>query len=283
MECLELQRGCLKPVHDSEFQLIRRMVYRETGIFLNDHKKTMLANRLRNRLHTLGFKSYKQYYDYITKHPAGKRELSSCIDCLTTNQTYFFRHIEHMEYVIRHILPECCARRKSGEKIRIWSIGCSSGEEPISIVILLDKRLKKSERDRIEIVASDISRSMIDRAGRGLYAEYAFQRMSEADRNRFFTWCSDTGLYRIRPEIQQRVRYFQHNILDPFHHGSFDVIFCRNVLIYFNKESKGKALTNIRKHLRPDGLLIMGFAESLIDQRSHFTYIKPTVYRRLED
>lgn len=277
-----IQGSHLKPVHDSEFQLIRRMIYQKTGIFLNDHKKTMLANRLRNRLNILGFESYKRYYDYITKEPAGRNELSECIDCLTTNETFFFRHVEQIEYLVDHIVPELRIRNKS-DHVKIWSIGCSSGEEPYSIAMLLEKKLKPKEWDRIEIIASDISRSMIERAQQGIYTDCAFRQMTEADKSKYFTAEKNTGAYRISPKIQNRVHFFTHNLLHTFHCGPFDVIVCRNVLIYFNSESKEKALSKMLNYLRPSGYLIIGFAESLIGQKSQFTYVRPTVYRRREE
>lgn len=273
----------MKSVNESEFQLIRRLIYKKTGIFLNDHKKTMLENRLRKRLNTLGIESYKRYYDFIAKDPAGRHELSECIDCLTTNETFFFRHAEQIEYLVGHVVPELLAKRKNTSKVRIWSIGCSSGEEPYSIAILLDKQIRQNERDRIEIIASDISRSVIERARQGVYTDSTLRQITQQDKNKYFTLHKDTGVYRINPKIRERVRFYVHNVLDTFRQGLFDVIICRNVLIYFNSESKEKALTKMLRCLESDGYLIVGFVESLIGQKLHFTYIKPTVYRRLED
>jgi chemotaxis protein methyltransferase CheR len=272
----------MKTVNESEFQLIKRLIYHQTGIFLNDHKKTMVANRLRNRLNTLGIDNYKRYYDYVTKEPAGRRELAECINCLTTNETYFFRHREQIEYLVENILPELRNQYKPDQKIRIWSVGCSSGEEPYSIAILLDKKLKQKQWDQIEIIASDINKTMIDRARQGIYNTYALQQMPKYDQDKYFQEDTKTGQYHIIQKIKDRVHFHQHNILDIFRHGLFDVIICRNVFIYFNKESKERALQKILYHLKPKGFLIIGFAESLIDHKLDFTYIKPTIYRRSE-
>jgi len=273
-------RYCMKSVNNSEFQLIRQLIYQQTGIFLNDHKKTMVGNRLRRRLDLLGFENYKRYYDYMTKEPAGRQELTECINCLTTNETFFFRHYEQIEYLVENILPELKSHQKPEQKTRIWSIGCSTGEEPYSIAISLDKKLKNEELDHIEIFASDINQSVIERAKKGIYNTYAVQQMPEHDRHRYFHYDAQTSQYDITRRIKDRVRFCRHNILEPFRCGLFDVIICRNVLIYFNKESKEKALERIVQHLKPDGFLIIGFAESLIEHKSLFTYIRPTIYRR---
>lgn len=282
MELISTSEFGMKTVNDSEFQLIKRLIYRQTGIFFNDHKKTMIANRLRKRLNTLGFTSYKRYYDYVTKEPSGRKELSECINCLTTNETFFFRHHEQIEYLIENILPELKAHKKPGDKIRIWSVGCSSGEEPYSIAILMDKKLKQSELDQIEIIASDINKSMIDRAQLGTYNTYAIQQLPKQDLRTYFFQDEEKEMYHICQKIKSRVHFHQHNILCTFPHGVFDVILCRNVFIYFDRKSKEKALKNILLHLKPGGFLVIGFAESMIDQKLYLQYIKPTVYRRVE-
>jgi chemotaxis protein methyltransferase CheR len=282
MELTALNECNMKTVNESEFQLIKRLIYHQTGIFLNDHKKTMVANRLRNRLKTLGIDNYKRYYDYVTKEPAGRRELTECINCLTTNETYFFRHREQIEFLVENILPELRNQYKPSQKIKIWSVGCSSGEEPYSIAILLDKKLKQNEWDQIEIFASDINQTMIDRARQGIYKTYALQQMPKFDQDKYFIQDTENEQYHIIQKIKDQVQFRQHNILHTFYYGLFDVIICRNVLIYFNKESKEKALQKMLYHLRPKGFFIIGFAENLIDHKLDFTYIKPTIYRRLE-
>ncbi|MBN2028921.1 hypothetical protein JW824_01640 [bacterium] len=282
MDLTPLNKYMMKSVNDSEFQLIKQLIYHQTGIFLNDHKKTMVANRLRNRLNTLGFRSYKRYYDYVTKEPSGRHELSECINCLTTNETFFFRHNEQIEYLIEYLLPQLRNQNKPNQKIRIWSAGCSSGEEPYSIAISLDKKFNQKELDQIEIIASDINKTMIDHAKAGIYSPYALQQMPEYDQNKYFYQNSKNEQYHIIEKIKKRVHFYRHNILDTFHQGLFDVIICRNVFIYFDKKSKEMALQKILPHLRAKGFLIIGFAESLFDQKLHFMYIKPTIYRRLE-
>lgn len=273
----------MQTVNDSEFRLIKRLVYDSTGIFLKNHKKTMVANRLRKRLNELGFDNYKSYYDYITKEQAGHQELSECINCLTTNETFFFRHHEQIEYLIENILPEIRSQKKSNQKIRIWSAGCSSGEEPYTMMILMDKKLKQEELEQIEVIASDINETMIDRARQGIYSNYALQQMPKYYKTKYFHKEPKNEQYNIIQKIKDQVQFHHHNILDTFHQGKFDVIICRNVFIYFDKESKEKALKNILFSLRHKGFLIIGFAESLINQKTHFTYIKPTFYRRVEE
>lgn len=269
----------MKPVGDAEFKLIRRLIYEEAGIHIKDSKKTMVANRLRKRLESHGIDSYKAYYDYLTKSPDGKQELSEFINCLTTNETFFFRHSEQIDYLVETLMPRLSASRAG--RIRIWSAACSSGEEPYSIVIRLLDDKKSNLIDRVDIIGSDINQSMINSAKAGFYKYYAVQRMPESLCKRYFEKNED-GLFLLSGMIRNHVHFYQANLLEPFSHGRFDVIFCRNVMIYFDKSSKNTVLENLYENLKPGGFLITGYAESLLNNKTHFKYIKPTIYQKTE-
>ncbi|HDQ46318.1 MAG TPA: methyltransferase domain-containing protein [bacterium] len=269
----------MQTVQDYEFQLIKGLIYKSTGIFLKDHKKTMVANRLHNRVKCLGLRSYKQYYDYITAEPGGRQELSHFINSLTTNETFFFRHHEQIDYCIRHIIPERRQNVPHDQPIRIWSAGCSSGEEPYSIAIMLDDKVSKTDLRRIDLLATDINQEMLDRACQGIYHAYALHDTPHLYIKKYFHHDRMNNNYQIVREIRNRVHYYKHNLLTPFHKGKFDMIFCRNVLIYFDKESKNKVLNHFVNHLKPNGFLILSYSESLLTMRSNFTYVRPSVYR----
>ncbi|HEX9934284.1 MAG TPA: protein-glutamate O-methyltransferase CheR [bacterium] len=276
------QNDCTRSVRDSEFELIKRLIYQKAGIFLKDHKKTLVANRLRKRLDTLGLDNYRDYYDYITQNPTGRHELSVFIDCLTTNETFFFRYREQLDYLTQTILPERIVRKRRDEKIRVWSAGCSSGEEPYSIAILMNERFERNALDSMEIVASDISQSAIEKAQLGAYRPYAVQRIQEPLKKKYFVKDTKSEDFQLNGEIQKRIRFFRHNLLEPFRQGKFDVVLCCNVLIYFDKESKNKAIANIFQSLKSDGCFLVGFSESLMENMSQFAYIRPAVYRKME-
>jgi chemotaxis protein methyltransferase CheR len=270
-------------VNDAEFQLIRRLIYDKAGIHLRDCKKTLVSNRLRKRLETLGIESYKRYYDFLTKKPEGHHELAHFINALTTNETYFFRHPEHMEYLEHTILPQLMTEkhRRFGMKIRIWCAACSSGEEPYSIAMLIQERPERYKGWHVEIVGSDINRNMLMKAEAGLYPEYAVSKMPKIYRQRYLNFDPAEKAFRLRDDVKSRVRFVHGNLLHPFGQGKFDVILCRNVMIYFDAESKNKVISNLFDDSAEGGYLIVGYAESMLTHPSRFKYVMPTVYRRI--
>ncbi len=269
-------------ITDSEFQLIQKLIYQQAGIFLKNHKRTMVANRLRKRLESFGFSNYLRYYQFLTKDPEGSKELTEFINCLTTNETYFFRHPEQFAFLLEHLLPELKRKKqRSDGKIRIWCAACSSGEEPYSIAILLDGWLSPEERQRIEIVGTDINQRMLDKAKGGVYGSYAVMKMPEVYRRNYFTMNEKGDKYRLSETIKERIHFLKHNLIEPFHHRPFDIIFCRNVLIYFDADSKIRALGNLHRSLNKGGHLIIDYAMSLFNNQPFFRYQKPTVYQKI--
>ncbi len=267
-------------INDKEFQLIQTLIYHHAGIFLKDHKRTMAANRLRKRLESFGFSSYLRYYQFLTRDPEGNKELAEFINCLTTNETYFFRHPEQFAFLIEQLMPELM-RRKGQTKIRIWCAACSSGEEPYSIAMLLDDWLSDAEWRSIEIVGTDINQRMLDKAKEGLYGSYSVSKMPKVYRLKYFTVNEKGDKFLLSETIKSRICFIKHNLIEPFHQRPFDVVFCRNVLIYFNEESKRKALANLHRSMKKGGHLIIDYALSLFNNQQFFTYRKPTVYQKV--
>jgi chemotaxis protein methyltransferase CheR len=265
---------------DAEFSMIQRLIYDMAGVYIKNHKKAMVINRLRKRLENYGFESYKKYMDYIANHPDGNRELIEFVNCLTTNETYFFRHVEQLDLLTDRLIPERLRALKDGSKLRIWSAACSSGEEPYSIAILIHHKFKSDTQSQIEILASDINMEVLEKAKQGLYKTYALQKIPAYFKNGYFMSCNE-DLFRIDRRIQKMVHFFRHNLLEPNMQGPFDIILCRNVMIYFDIESKNRALSHIQKSLKTGGFLITGYAESLFRTLTDLKYIQPTLYSRV--
>lgn len=270
------------PAHqitDTEFQLIQQLIYSMAGVYIKSHKKTMVANRLRKRLETYGFNNYKKYYDFITKTPDGRRELIEFVNCLTTNETFFFRHGEQLEMLVEKIIPQRLTEMGPGDKLRIWSAACSTGEEPYSVAMLIHNRYKQDTINRIELWASDINKEVLERAKRAVYKPYALQKLPQVFTTAYFIKESEER-YCLSERIKKRVHFFHHNLLEYNPHGKFDVILCRNVMIYFDMESKNKVLYQLNKSLRTGGFMITGYAESLFRTETTLKYIRPTLYHK---
>jgi chemotaxis protein methyltransferase CheR len=268
-------------INNDEFHLIQRLIYQHSGIFIKDHKKAMVMNRLRKRLELFGFSSYFRYYHFITRDPEGERELTEFINCLTTNETFFFRHSEQFAFLVDVLLPELAQRKARGDAVRIWCAACSSGEEPYSIAMLLDQSRGKGWKGSVEIFGTDINQSMIDMAGEGVYGAHSVARMPEAYRRKYLEEDAGAGTFRLSDPVKRMVKFQKHNLIEPFRHRPFDVIFCRNVLIYFNQESKNKVLGNLHRSLRGGGHLIIDYALSLFNNQPYFRYRMPTVYQKM--
>ncbi|MFC1569482.1 CheR family methyltransferase [bacterium] len=267
-------------ITDAEFQLIQQLIYSTAGVYIKSHKKTMVANRLRKRLETFGFHNYKKYYDFITKVPEGRQELIEFVNCLTTNETFFFRHGEQLELLVDKIIPQQLAELDRYDKLRIWSAACSSGEEPYSVAMLIRHRLKPDVQKRIEILASDINIEVLEKAKNGIYKPYALQKVSALFKKQYFEKKSEEQ-FILSDQIKEMVHFFRHNLLDANVHGKFDIILCRNVMIYFDMESKNKVLSQLNKSLKTGGYMITGYAESLFRTETTLKYMQPTLYYKV--
>ncbi|MBN1782467.1 protein-glutamate O-methyltransferase CheR [bacterium] len=266
-------------VTDAEFRLIQKLIYEMAGVYIKEHKKTMVANRLRKRLENYGFESYKKYYDFITRTSEGRNELIEFVNCLTTNETFFFRHGEQLDLLVEKLIPERLQTLKPKEKLRIWSAACSSGEEPYSIAILMHQKLKQALIQKIEIHASDINMEVLDKAQKGIYKPYALQKVNEFYKRTYFRQLSEDK-FQISNQVQSMVHFFRHNLLNHHSQGPFDIVLCRNVMIYFDQDSKTRVLSHLFKSIKPGGFLITGYAESLFRVQTTLKYIQPTLYQK---
>lgn len=269
---------------DKAFEQISAMVYDHCGINLHDGKKELVRSRLAKILRLKRLESFSAYMDYVARDTTGQA-FSELIDSLSTNLTSFFREAIHFEFLSGQYLPELIAQRQnSGQRrLRAWSAGCSSGEEPYSIAITLLEALPNRSRWDVKLLATDISTRILKRAKEGLYEQERIEPVPPAQKNRYLTCRKQNGQKRfeVGPALRQIIAFKYLNLMEdwPFR-GPFDFIFCRNVMIYFDKPTQQRLIDRFWQVLAPGGILFTGHSESLTGIRHNFRYIQPTIYRK---
>ncbi len=253
-------------ITDEEFKLLRDFIYNLTGIYIADNRKYLLETRLTNRLKELGLNSFSEYYYFLKYDPEKNKELERLYSVITTNETSFFRNEPQLKVFQNIILPEVIEKKKKVRKIRIWSAGCSTGEEPYTISIILHEVLKNeiSSWD-IKITGNDISKDVLLAAKRGIYGEYSLRTTPPIIKQKYFDKIG-TGKYKIKDHVKKYVVFKQINLIDKFQVKLIDrsqVVFCRNVIIYFDDEAKKKVINLIYDNLEDGGYLFLGHSESL--------------------
>lgn len=256
------------PLSDSDFARLTSLIRERTGIFIPPGKKPLLAARLSDRMRALGLASYADYLKHASGDVHG--ELSRMTDAVCTNETRFFRDAEQFSYIENAVVPGWLnATQKAPRRIRVWSAGCSTGEEAFSIAMLLLDKLPADKGFAIEVLASDISTTALDKARAAHWPAQRMQDVPEAYRQRFFERNAQTGDYEVSPELRNVVRFQKLNLWD-WHYpvtGRFDLIFCRNVLIYFDADTRADVTHRLIERMAPEGLLLIGMAESLLSVR----------------
>lgn len=273
------------PLTIERFRLLRDLINRRFGIFFNDGDRYLVQSRLSERLVQLGITAFDDYHHYLTYHPAGATEMEEAAEILTTNETYFMREEYQLRSFAREILPELRRRNNSRRRLLIWSAGCSSGEEAYTIAMLV--RDSGLFRDwEVRIFGSDISSRMLARARRGIYGPASFRAMSADLVSRHFAEVPE-GM-RINDDLRAMCHFGRLNLLDQeriVFVGRADVVFCRNVLIYFDKQSKTQGISVLYDRLSPGGYLLLGHTESLLNLSTAFELVhlsEDLVYRRPE-
>lgn len=255
---------------DDVFRLLRDAIYKRTGMWFADNSKYLLQKRLSPRARELNFDSFQKYFYFLQYDPRADTEYDQIYDLVTTNETYFFREPAQLTAFTEEIVPDILTR-KGVKKIRIWSAGCSSGEEPYSIAMLL-REAGWYDKAAFEIFASDINQLVLAKARRGQYRENAFRATDPALRERYFTREAD-GSWKISDDIRNRISFGRLNLYDEPRVsllGHLDVVFCRNVIIYFDDASKKVVVTNFYNRLVEGGYLLLGHSESLISLSTQF-------------
>jgi chemotaxis protein methyltransferase CheR len=267
---------------DGEFSDFCRLIHRHAGIYLPSHKKELVRARLVKLLRARGLTSYQDYYRHILADRSGG-ELTQLLDAISTNQTAFWREPAHFLHLAQEILPVWRRQKRGKLAWRFWSAGCSSGEEPYTLAIVLLATLPASEVSASKIYASDLSTQALAQAERGIYPESRVAPLPQEWQRRFFQKGVGRreGCVRVKPEVRALVHFFHLNLMDPYHfHDKLDLIFCRNVMIYFDKQTQAAVVEKFYHSLSPGGYLFLGHSESLCNLQHSFTYVKPTVYRK---
>ncbi len=267
------------------FNRLSSFVTREYGIKLPLAKKSMLESRLNKKVKSLGLASYKEFLDYIFSEEGKQGDLYHVIDLITTNKTDFFREPAHFRFLSDQFLPSY-TRDSSKRNLRIWSAGCSTGEEPYTIIMMMEEYRKKHGDVNYSILASDVSIRVIQAAFQGIYdIDRIAPVPADMKQTYFLRGKSDPRMVRVKPQYRKKLQFMRINFMDShFAVGSdtFDIIFCRNVLIYFDKATQEKVIQKFCRLLRPGGLLLLGHSESIIGLNVPLRQVSPTVYR-LED
>jgi chemotaxis protein methyltransferase CheR len=266
---------------DHEFALFQALIQREAGIFLSPVKKPLLVGRLGRRVRDLGLPSFGAYYRRLKEDP---QERIDMLDRVSTNKTHFFREPAQFTFLEHQALPALAAAAR-GRRLRAWSAGCSSGEEAYSLAAVLLAHLPPEARCEVEIVGTDISTRVLERARAAVWPLAKSLEVPQAYLRAFFLkgHGSQEGLMKAGPALRHAVHFERRNLVEPDQAppGPFDLIFCRNVLIYFDAATKAQVLESLLGRLAPEGYLFLGHAESLQGLTRRAASVGPTVYRRL--
>lgn len=250
-------------------------------------KKTLLESRLQKRLRTLGLPSFREYCDFLFRGPEGVDELVPMIDAVTTNKTDFFREPVHFSHLTDTVLPEFSRDRRpnDGQRFTVWSAGCSSGEEPYTLAIVLSEFAADHPGFPFSIMATDISTRVLDKARLGVYDEAQIAMIPCALKQKYFMRSKDRnkGLVRVAPELRSLVQFQRLNLMDERYailEGSLDALFCRNVMIYFDRETQYNLLRRFCRYLRTNGRLFLGHSETVHGFDLPLCRLASTIYRK---
>jgi len=252
---------------DEEFRLLASFIYDHAGLYFDDTSRFLLESRLQNRLKEHHFDSFLKYYHYLLYHQDRVEELKVMIDIVTTNETYFYRERNQLDAFAEEILPELAERNAKKKRLRIWSAGCSTGEEPYTLGILCSESGLFDNTWELDIIGTDISQRVLTTARKAVFSQSSFRATEENKLNRYFSRNED-GKYALDDTIRNMVHFGHLNLMDEKMMGLIrecDVIMCRNVIIYFDKNAKAKAVNSFFRKLVPGGYLLLGHSESLMN------------------
>lgn len=275
---------------DRDFNRFRELIYRQCGINLTKAKKTMLSARLRKRLRFLKMESFKQYYDYVSSVKDGAIELVHMLDAVSTNKTDFFREPKHFDFLMEEALPYMIRSGKwrSGRSLNVWSAGCSSGEEPYTIAMLLMEFISRNTTGDFSILGTDISTRVLDKCKKSIYPEVVTDPIPTRLKRRYMMRGNGSmkGFYRIVPELRSKLRFLHLNLNDGRDFGiktKMDIIFCRNVIIYFDRDTQKRLFEKFYKQISPGGYLFIGHSETLHGINDQFKAVAVATYRKHGD
>jgi len=269
---------------DDEFRKLSTFIYSGYGIKMPPAKKTMLESRLQKRLNALNITSFKTYCDYLFSSEGQKSEIIHMMDVVTTNKTDFFREPFHFDYLMSNCFPEMVKNNDVTRPLRIWSAGCSSGEEPYTIAMVANEY---SEKHMLyySILGTDLSSEILNKANIAVYNEERINGIPDSIKTKYFLKSKNKELKTVRlvPEIRRKVSFSRLNFMDNTYNlpYKFDIIFCRNVLIYFDKKTQEDVINKLCSHLNKGGIFFLGHSESITDMQVPLSQIRPTIFRRI--
>lgn len=269
---------------DAEFNKLSKFIYEVYGIKMPIAKKVMLQSRLQKRLRDLQFTTYKDYIDHVFS-PSGENEIIHMMDVVSTNKTDFFRESTHFDYLTQDILKKQYVNKAGRNLIKVWSAGCSSGEEPYTLAMVFAEFAENNPSFDFQIFATDISTRMLETAAKAIYSEEKVEIIPLALKKKYLLRSKDRTLKTIRmiPALRSKISYKRLNLIDPVYdvHDTFDVVFCRNVLIYFDRPTQEKVINKLCSHLKPGGYFFLGHSESVTGMQVPLKQIKPTIFTKL--
>jgi chemotaxis protein methyltransferase CheR len=269
-------------LNEGDFRKIAKLVGEQTGIVLSDKKRAFVHGRLGRRLRMLGLSDFRQYCNLL-ESPDGDGELRMLINAVTTNHTSFFREQHHFEHLAKSVLPGIVQSRGGGPaRLRIWSAGCSTGEEPHTLAMVLREQRALLNGWDVKILATDLDTNVVSHASEGVYDAERLETIPPAYQKRYVT-VQDDGRFQINDDVRELISFAPLNLLETWPmRGPFDVIFCRNVVIYFDKDTQRTLFDRYAELLRPDGWLFIGHSESLLGVTNRFSLVGRTIYRRIK-
>jgi chemotaxis protein methyltransferase CheR len=275
---IEARADEFRPLTAREFDQFRKLAYDTAGIDLQAGKEQLVSARLSKKLRELKLRSYEEYYQFVTGDKTGDA-LVSLIDALTTNHTSFFREMVHFEFLRQTVLPEL----KSRDRVSIWCAASSTGEEPYSIAFSVLEELGMSALPRLNILATDISTKVLATAKKGIYPGERFRDFPAQQLRQYLlrgegNW---KNWYQVRKEVRAAIRFERLNLMEDFTHpAAYPIIFCRNVMIYFDRPTQEGVVRRLAQFLEPGGYLLIGHAESLNGLNQPLQFVRPAVYRK---
>lgn len=270
----------MQQITDSEFEQISAYIKSNYGIYLKEEKTSLVTGRLSNVLLSKNMESFSEYFDYVISDPTGLAAVE-LIDKITTNHTFFMREVEHFEYFRNVVLPYL-TRTVKDKDLRIWSAGCSSGEEPYTLAMILDEFFG---REKLwwdtKVLATDICNNVLEEAKNGIYSNDEIASLPALWKQKYFDWYN-ADFSKLNHQIMNEVIFRKFNLMDPIFpfRRKFHVIFCRNVMIYFDNETKHKLVDKFYDLMEDGGFLFIGHSESLDREETRFRYIMPALYRK---
>jgi chemotaxis protein methyltransferase CheR len=274
----------ISPLSQREFELFKNLIKKHAGISFSHRNMPTLQRKLASRINHLGFDSYRAYYHYLLRDKDGGWELRQLINRITIDQTSFFRHPKQFEHLANIILPQIARQEKTTKRLRIWSAGCATGEEAYSLAIVVNEMFEGMDGWDIKILASDIDTDALKFAYKGLYPGRSIEEIPEEYLKKYFIECmgEDKGFYLVKEELKKNIIFRRLNFIGPkFPFSSpLDIIFCRNVMIYFDAQLKKDLIENFYDLLAVDGFLCLGAAESLVGIDDRFALVGHSTYQK---